>query len=116
MYDEKYCNKFLQFGCPYIQNLYKKKCQKFQIPFDEFQLRLIDETNRSYDELKTFYVDGLFYPLKKILKNKICEVNLEKFLIIHFDYKNIVVFNYELQPRRCFRVADTDMFFEYLPF
>ena len=78
--------RLVQFGSPMIQNQYRELCDQIHMSFDDFQLKLIEDTGYSYDELKTFWIWG-----KEVddpdgeLSLSEESVILDKYLIIHFD-------------------------------
>lgn len=82
MSETKKLIKLLPFGCPFIQNHYKNLCNELNISFDVFQEKLIESTNKSYDELKDFLTDG---EIVDIREDDISVTQTNKILIIHFD-------------------------------
>lgn len=74
--------QLLQFGAPFVQHEYFELCKKHNISWDEFQDKLIETTNLPYHKLKEFWTDGDFV---NINKEKITEVTIDNYLIIHFD-------------------------------
>lgn len=48
----------LKFGAPVIQKAYEDLCKENNISFDEFQIKIIETTGKSYDELKDYWIDG----------------------------------------------------------
>ena len=82
MSETKKLIKLLPFGCPFIQNHYKNLCNELNISFETFQEKLIESTNKSYDELKDFLTDG------EIIDVCECDISITQtnnILIIHFD-------------------------------
>lgn len=86
--------KMLQFGCPLIQDHYKNLCSIIGLDFNEFQLKLIDYTGKSYDELKEYLTDGV----DDIINiEDLFVVNISKVLLIHFDLdtKEVIPFCFD---------------------
>ena len=75
--------KLLKFGAPKIQNLYKDLCDAIGIKFEDFQIKLINDTGKSYDELKDYWIEGEegYTPAENQLENFL----MDNRLIIHFD-------------------------------
>ena len=80
--------KLLQFGSPQVQETYKELCEASKIKFDDFQLKLIEDTGKSYDQLKEFWTDGISVDVPEEEFNEMETVSLVNYLIIHFDVDN----------------------------
>ena len=77
--------KLLKFGSPEVQDTYKSLCDLVEIPFDDFQDKLIEDTDKTYDQLKEYYVDGLEVGLTTAELDELKETEINNYLIIHFD-------------------------------
>ena len=77
--------KLLKFGSPEVQDTYKSLCDLVEIPFDDFQDKLIEDTDKTYDQLKEYYVDGLEVGLTTAEFDELKETEINNYLIIHFD-------------------------------
>ena len=80
--------KLLQFGSPQVQETYKELCETSKIKFDDFQLKLIEDTGKSYDQLKEFWTDGISVDVSEEEFNEMEPVSLVNYLIVHFDVEN----------------------------
>lgn len=80
--------KLLQFGSPQVQETYKELCEASKIKFDDFQLKLIEDTGKSYDQLKEFWTDGISVDVPEEEFNEMETVSLVNYLIVHFDVDN----------------------------
>lgn len=80
--------KLLQFGSPQVQETYKELCETSKIKFDDFQLKLIEDTGKSYDQLKEFWTDGISVDIPEEEFNEMETVSLVNYLIVHFDVEN----------------------------
>ncbi len=77
--------KLLRFGSPEVQDTYKSLCDLVNIPFEKFQDKLINDTDKTYDQLKEYYVDGLEIDLPYYEFDNLKEIEIDNCLIIHFD-------------------------------
>lgn len=79
--------KLLQFGAPIVQQQYKDLCKTIGLSFDDFQLKLIEDTGKSYDELKTYLICGEEVPIDSdtVIDEDFLNTNIDNYLIIHFD-------------------------------
>ena len=75
--------KLLKFGSPKVQDFYKKLCSTIGLKFEDFQMKLIEDTGKSYDELKEYWTEGEegYTPAENKLENFL----MDNRLIIHFD-------------------------------
>ena len=80
--------KLLQFGSPQVQETYKELCEASKIKSDDFQLKLIEDTGKSYDQLKEFWTDGISVDVPEEEFNEMETVSLVNYLIVHFDVEN----------------------------
>ena len=77
--------KLLKFGSPEVQSTYQNLCDLVDISFDDFQEKLIEDTDKSYDQLKEYYVDGVDIALSEAEVEDFEETEIDNYLIIHFD-------------------------------
>ena len=80
--------KLLKFGSPQVQETYKELCETSKIKFDDFQLKLIDDTGKSYDQLKEFWTDGKSVDIPENEFEEMEPIELNNYLIVHFDIEN----------------------------
>lgn len=80
--------KLLKFGSPQVQKAYKELCETINMSFDDFQLKLIDDTDKSYDQLKEYWVDGISLDVPAAEFDEMESVVLENYLIVHFDIES----------------------------
>lgn len=80
--------KLLKFGSPQVQETYKELCESSKINFDDFQLKLIDDTGKSYDQLKEFWTDGTSVDIPENEFEEMEPIELNNYLIVHFDIEN----------------------------
>lgn len=102
--------KILKFGSPKIQSRYKELCQLSGVLFDDFQLKLINDTGRSYDELKNYWISG---DEVLIESEKLCILNpiyLSNYFIIHFDLDKKDILGITLDNYQC--LTDEFEFYE----
>ena len=93
--------KLLKFGSPQVQETYEELCNTSKIKFDDFQLKLIEDTGFSYDQLKEFWTDGVAIDVPENEFEEMEPVEIENYLIIHFDVDSkeilgIIPKNYEV--------------------
>ncbi len=93
--------KLLKFGSPQVQEIYKELCETSKISFDDFQLKLIEDTGKSYDQLKECWTDGtaIDIPAAEFEEMELCE--MDNYFIVHFDSSTkevlgIIPENYEV--------------------
>ena len=60
-------------------------CELIGISFDKFQEKLIEDTDKSYDQLKEYYVDGIEVGLTAAELDDLEEIEIDNYFIIHFD-------------------------------
>jgi len=77
--------KILQFGSPTVQKEYQHLCDLLEIPFEDFQDKLIEDTGKTYDQLKEYFVDGEPYQINEYEFEEFEPVTINNFLIIHFN-------------------------------
>lgn len=104
--------KLLQFGSPKIQNFYKELCSTINLSFDDFQQKLIEDTGKSYDELKEFWIDGESFECDNDFLENLDETYINNYLIIHFDITNKSVIGVIIDDNEYMCLTDGDFFFE----
>lgn len=77
--------KLLKFGSPQVQETYEELCKSSNIKFDDFQIKLIQDTGKSYDQLKEFWTDGTSVDITENEFNEMESTEIDNYLIIHFD-------------------------------
>ncbi len=77
--------KLLKFGSPQVQETYKELCETTKISFDDFQIKLIDDTGKSYDQLKECWTDGISIDIPDAEFDEMESCELDNYLIVHFD-------------------------------
>ncbi len=77
--------KLLKFGSPQVQEIYEELCKTSNINFDNFQIKLIEDTGKSYDQLKEFWTDGLSIDIPEDEFREMELISIDNYLIIHFD-------------------------------
>ena len=80
--------KLLKFGSPQVQEMYEELCKTSKISFDDFQIKLIEDTGKSYDQLKEFWTDGISIDVPEEEYNEMELVDIDNYLIVHFDVEN----------------------------
>lgn len=77
--------KLLRFGSPQVQKTYEELCENAKVKFDDFQIKLIEDTGKSYDQLKECWTDGasVDIPAAEFEEMETCEI--DNYLIVHFD-------------------------------
>ena len=80
--------KLIPFGAPIMQEFYKNLCAAIGLSFDDFQMKLIEDTGKSYDELKQYLTCGeeIFIDSDELAEYMECNINT--YLTIHFDLQS----------------------------
>lgn len=71
-----------QFGCPEIQDFYKKLCKTISLDYDKFIEKLISDTERTIGELKSSWICSCE---EDVSESRLEETIIDDYLIIHFD-------------------------------
>ena len=77
--------KLLKFGSPQVQDTYKELCKTAKLSFDDFQLNMIDDTGKSYDQLKEYWTDGTAVDVSDEEFSDMEPCTIDNYLIVHFD-------------------------------
>ena len=93
--------KLLKFGSPQVQDTYRELCETAKISFDDFQMNMIDDTGKSYDQLKEYWTDGTSLDVSEEEFSEMELVEIDNYLIVHFDVNTgdtlgIIPENYEV--------------------
>jgi len=100
--------KLLKFGAPKVQDFYKNLCSVIGLKFEDFQMKLIEDTGKSYDELKEYWTEGEegYTPAENQLENFL----MDNRLIIHFDIDRKEVLGITAEGTAC--ATDGENFYE----
>ena len=80
--------KLMHFGSPQIQKIYEDICAEIGMPFEKFQLKLIDDTGKSYDQLKEYWTDGISVDITESEFSEMESCIIDNYLIVHFDMES----------------------------
>lgn len=77
--------RLLHFGAPFIQKNFQEICKEYQISFDDFQNKIVEDTGIEYNELKSFWITGEEADLPDVDLHDLHPISIDNYLIIHFD-------------------------------